>query len=307
MQTKMNILITGVTETHINHPDRASSTKFISIPELMSKGLTMLQHQVDHRAIEIGEDLSMYDCVFVYLYPLDHNAVHPAGAIHALEQRPDAYICLDDWSFQKLIPSWSDKVDIEDLKKRVWLAPLFPWGSTEKMGLPVLRMRAWDPSPLYDMPLSHKLSWQQRKKEWYNASLSKDAHEWAASQNLSWPIHAIGGKALGQKRILESDVVWQYGEYKGVLCPTYSHAGCGWWRVRYLHAAAAGCVLGGSPDELGMIGSAYQHSLQELEAMSDEELQMVALAQAMQLNTATLQKTLTDLEDFIYDNNLGRA
>ena len=41
--------------------------------------------------------------------------------------------------------------------------------------------------------------------------------------------------------------------------------------------------------------------------MSDEELQMVAIAQATQLNTATLQKTLTDLEDFIYDNNLGRA
>ena len=84
-------------------------------------------------------------------------------------------------------------------------------------------------------------------------------------------------------------------------------SGCGWWRVRYLHAAAAGCVLGGSQEELGMIGPAYQHSLQELEAMSDDELQMVAIAQNMQLRTATLQKTLTDLEEFIYDNNLGRA
>lgn len=303
----MNILITGVTETHINHPDRAGSTKFVSVPELMSDGFMKLGHQVDHRAVEEGEDLTMYDVVFVYLYPLDKNAVHPAGAIYALEQRQDAYVCLDDWSFQKILPTWEDKLDIKNLKSRNWIAPLFPWGDTKKMGLPVASIKAWDPSPLYKLPPVHKLMWHQRKTEWYNASLSKDAHEWAASQNLTWPIHSIGGKALGQPRILESDVVWQYGSYKGVLCPTYSHAGCGWWRIRYIHAAHAGCVLGGNPLELNAIGAAYSYTLKGIEMMDDEAVQHLAQLQARELRTASYAKTLVDLESFLYDRNLGRA
>jgi hypothetical protein len=295
----MNILITGVTETHINHPDRAGSTKFISIPELMSDGFTKLGHQVDHRAVELGEDLSIYDKVFVYLYPLDKNAVDPAGAVYALAQRKDAYVCLDDWSFQKILPTWKDDIDMEDIQSRTWLAPLFPWGNIAKMNLPVAKIQAWDPSPLYAMPPVHKVAWKQRKAEWYNASLSKDSHEWAAKQELTWPIHAIGGKSLGQPRILESDVVWQYGSYKGVLCPTYSHAGCGWWRVRYLHAAAAGCVLGGNPLELNMIGPSYSFTLKGLEMMDDENLEHLAGLQAMDLKHATLAKTLANLESFL--------
>jgi hypothetical protein len=292
----MNILITGVTETHTNHPNRASSTKFISIPEMMATAYTKLGYSVDHRAIEMGEDLSIYDTVFVYVYPLDHNAIDPEGAIYALQQRPDAYICLDDWSFQKILPTWESKIDLMHLMNRTWLAPLFPWGDIDKMKLPVANIIAWDPSPLYEMPPVHQLSWQQRKQEWYNASLSKDAHEWATKQQLKWPVYAIGGKALGQPRILESDVVWQYGSYKGVLCPTYAHAGSGWWRVRYLHAAAAGCVLGGNPLELNMIGPAYSYALAGLEMMHDDDLRHIAILQARELCPATLKETMYILE-----------
>ena len=63
----MNILITGVTETHTNHQNRASSTKFVSIPELMANAFQQLDHDVDHRAVKVGEDLSKYHKVFVYL------------------------------------------------------------------------------------------------------------------------------------------------------------------------------------------------------------------------------------------------
>lgn len=292
----MNILITGVTETHVNHPDRASSTKFISIPELMSNGFMSLGHQVDHRAVEIGEDLSMYDKVFVYVYPLDHNAIHPDNAVYTLTQRPDAYVCLDDWAFQKVLPTWKDAID---LTKFVWVAPLFPWGNIKKMNLPIDNIKAWDPSPLYKMPAVKKLPWKERATAWYNASLSKDAHDWAARQGTRWPIYSIGGKALGQHRILESDVVWQYGSFKGVLCPTYSHAGCGWWRVRYLHAAAAGCILGGNPLELNMIGPSYSFTLSGIEMMDDESLYHLALMQSIELKHATLAKTLAILESFL--------
>ena len=296
----MKLLITGVTETHINHPNRASSTKFVSIPEMMAYAYTRLGHQVDHRATVVGEDLSVYDTVFVYLYPLDGNAIDHVGAVYALEQRPDAYICLDDWSFRLIMPSWCRKIDAEKLQDRVWLAPLFPWGDTTKMGLDVREIRMWDPSPLCRMPPVHKLSWHQRKTEWYNASLSKDAHVWTTEQDLSWPVHSVGGKALGQPRILEDDVVWQYGQYKGVLCPTYAHAGSGWWRVRYLHAAHAGCVLGGSPEELEVIGNPYAMSLQDLENMGDASLQMIAQSQANSLRfEIDIDTTVMKLESYV--------
>jgi len=254
----MKILITGVTETHTNH-------------------------EVDHRAVVAGEDLSMYQKVFIYLYPVDHNAVNVDGAIWALQQRPEAWICLDDWSFQKLLPTWGAFVDTKLLTSRTWLAPLFPWGDVKAMGLPVDDIRHWDPSSLYfkfEQPKSNFTVWDKRKTEWYNASLSKEAHEWAIAQDLQWPIHSVGGKALGQPRILESQIVWEYGTYKGVLCPTYAHAGCGWWRVRYLHAAIARSILGSDPKETGMVHPAYGYSLKEIEKMSDEAREYLAWLQA---------------------------
>ena len=83
----MRILITGVTETHNNHANRASSTKFVSVPELMRTAFELLSCDVEHRSVKPGEDLSKYDKVFVYLYPLDHNALNPDGALWALESR----------------------------------------------------------------------------------------------------------------------------------------------------------------------------------------------------------------------------
>jgi len=297
----MTILITGVTETHINHPKRAATTKFASIPELMRKGYGMLDYDVDHRAVKPGENLSMYEKVFVYVYPLDHNAIDSKGAVYALEKRPDAIICLDDWSFQQILPTWEKVIDMRDLLNHVWFAPLFPWGDPKKMGLDVEDIQTWDPSPLYDLPITYRLPWINRKHEWYNASLSSEAHLWAESQHLSWPIHSIGGKKLGQPRMLESDIVWQYGGYKGVLCPTYSHAGCGWWRVRYLHSAHTGCILGGSPDELKMIHSSYGYTLHEIEQMDDDLLQTLAVQQAESLSTAiaTKKQTLARLKDIL--------
>jgi len=295
----MKILITGVTETHNNNPKRASSTKFVSIPELMRDAFISMGHEVTHDYVRKDTDVSKYDKVFLYVYPLDHNAMHTEGAECILRDRMDAIICLDDWAFQKVLPSWERLIPAKDLADHKWLAPLFPWGDTKKMGLPVDHIMSWDPSPLYELPACHHLAWNKRKTEWYNASLSKDAHDWATQQNLSWPIHSVGGKSLGQPRILESEVVWQYGGYKGVLCPTYAHAGCGWWRVRYLHAAHAGAILGGDPKELGMIGPAYSHTLHEIEAMNDEQHQQLVGQQIISLKTATRPETLAKLESIL--------
>jgi hypothetical protein len=265
----------------------------------MCNAFERLGHDVDHRAVGAGEDLSMYQKVFIYLYPVDHNAINVNGAIWALQQRPEAWLCLDDWSFQQLLPTWENFVDKKLLTNRTWLAPLFPWGDVKLMGLPVDDIRHWDPSPLYKVPKSNKQAWAHRKTEWYNASLSREAHEWAAQQNLGWPIHSVGGKSLGQPRILESQIIWEYGGYKGVLCPTYAHAGCGWWRVRYLHAANAGAILGSDPKETGVIHPAYGYTLKEIESLGDEAREYLAWLQADKLKVATLSETLNKVEGWL--------
>ena len=106
---------------------------------------------------------------------------------------------------------------------------------------------------------------------------------------------------MGQPRILESDVVWQYGSFKGILCPTYTHAGCGWWRVRYLHAMHAGCILGGDQAELGMIHKAYDYTLADYETMNDDDLQLAAANQgrALEKLIATKTETFKRLESFL--------
>ena len=76
----------------------------------------LMGHYVAHRAVAVGEDLSGFDAVFVYVYPLDHNAIDHAGAVYALEQKPNAYICLDDWSFQEILPTWANVIDVEQPK-----------------------------------------------------------------------------------------------------------------------------------------------------------------------------------------------
>jgi len=134
---------------------------------------------------------------------------------------------------------------------------------------------------------------------WYNASLSTGAHLWASAQRLSWPVYSVGGKHLGQPRKLESDIVWEYGFYKGVLCPTYEHAGCGWWRVRYLHAAYAGCVLGGDPIELAAVGPSYGFKLHELESMDTNDLRRVIKGQKQEVLVTPRLTTIKTLQSFL--------
>jgi hypothetical protein len=98
---------------------------------------------------------------------------------------------------------------------------------------------------------------------------------------------------------LESDIVKQYGYYKGVLCPTYAHAGCGWWRVRYLHSAHARTILGGAPEELGAIHPAFTYTVKEIELLSDQAQEYLAWLQADKLKTATLPETLTKLQGWL--------
>jgi hypothetical protein len=56
-----------------------------------------------------------------------------------------------------------------------------------------------------------------------------------------------------------------------------------------------------------MIHASYNHTLHELEQMPDEDLSRIAVEQAINLKTATLEQTLTKLKGWLNDRNSRRA
>ena len=271
----MDILITGCTDTHINKPDRAKSTKFMSIPDALCATLSYMGHYVEHRAVVEGEDLDKFDKVICFLYPLDRHARHPDGALYALRVRRDAIIALDDWSFQNVLPTWEPLV--YGLRARRWLVPMFKWGDVGKLGLAVGDLITYDPSPAYTMPYVDP--WSQRLRHWVHASFHKDSHIWTANQLCKWRVLAFGCKDLAQDRILESTVVRLHGVVAGSLIPPYAHVGSGWWRVRVLHSIYSGAVIGCDHNEFNGLSPALEIPIGTIENMDDDALHRLSISQ----------------------------
>lgn len=268
----MKILITGVTDTHINKVDRAKSTKFISIPELITKTLRQMGHTVAHKEVHVGDDLSEFDKVICFLYPLDKHARHPWAALYTLDVRSDAIIAVDDWSCHNVQSTWSDLVGT--LSDRLWIAPIFKWGNVSKLGINA-EIVTYDPSPAVELDaveIAHP-----KINTWLHASFHPSSHFWAA-QATSWPVLSYGCKPLLQPRILESEVIRLHGQVRGSLIPPYQHVGSGWWRVRVLHAINAECVIGADPREF--CGMSLGLHPRDIEHLSSESLDELAFKQA---------------------------
>ena len=269
----MKVLITGCTDTHINNPLRAKSTKFMSIPELMTRVLTEMGHVVEHREVVVNENLDSFDRVACFLYPLDKHARHPAGALYTLSARRDAIIAIDDWSYGNICATWGNLVP--DLSARTWLAPVFQWGDLEKLGIEA-NVITYDPSCA--MPELRIEKWEQRIPAWVHASFHRSSHEWAR-YNTMWPTLAYGCKDFAQPRILESTVIKLHGVAAGSLIPPYSHAGSGWWRVRVLHSLWGGTIIGCSGKEFNGLSSSLEHTVYEIEQMTTDAQLKLAEAQ----------------------------
>lgn len=266
----MKILITGCTDTHINKPTRAMTTKFMSIPELLCDVLTTMGHVVEHRAVTVGEDLEQFDRVMCFLYPFDRHARHPEGAIYTLAMRKDAIIGVDDATYENIKPTWKDIVP--DLEAHIWFAPFFSWSDVNKLPLSAHTI-TYDPSPA--MAAVKVEAWKQRIPAWIHAAFHRSSHEWILSR-AKWQTLAYGSKELQQPRLLESTIIQLHGVAIGSAIPPYSHVGDGWWRVRVLHALWGGTVIGCDRKEFNGLDASLEHSISELEAMSPETLAKLA-------------------------------
>lgn len=290
----MKILVTGVTDTHINHPDRAKTTKFVSFPAPLAEGFRMLGHSVEHRAVEPGEDLDQFDKVICFLYPYDHNARHPEGAMHVLRSRKDAIIGIDDWAFADIVPTWEPVVGY--LRDRLWLAPVFKWGDVKKLGIDA-DVVSVDPSPM--VKIQKVEQWGQRLKHWVHASFHRNSHRWVFD-NAKWPVMAYGCKDYHQDRILEDTVIKLHGVCAGSIQPPYAHVGAGWWRVRVQHAMENGAVIGCHRKEFCGLSPLLEISIPSIESMDRDALRELAFEQSVILKRnigtqAEFLKTLSEL------------
>ena len=61
--------------------------------------------EVDQRPVTIGEDLSGYDEVIVYIHNLQSFAARIWSGLWTISQRPDCILAFDDWQFKGMIDS----------------------------------------------------------------------------------------------------------------------------------------------------------------------------------------------------------
>lgn len=186
-----------------------------------------------------------------------------------------------DWAVG---PGWSRIVKmIEALRDREWpptIMPAFTWGLKEKIPpMPSKRTIVIDPSSFvreYDIP---RVDDNMRRCAWVLGTFSDQRH-WQDSLNLTWETDYIGTRrSKAEKRMKEWDLVKLYGEAWGVLGAPYEHTGFGWWRNRFVYAAAGGAVMLNDPAETeGLVG--YHKPAAEIEDMTTVELREFADFQA---------------------------
>lgn len=324
-------LVTG--STPVQCGSEKTKLKIVTAIQGYVEALRELGYNVDWRAVRPGEDLRNYVGVMTALNKV--NAIASGnvyGALWALSSRQDAIVVIDDWQTEEIrsgfktyarsrerafrLRSGGDVEDqlfalIQTLAVDPWpqptLVPLFDGGRAELLKLPATAIVPVDPTTFvkrYAPQPSH-----ERRHLWVQASLAAKRVPTAA-----WLVYHLGALDRGkggvgrsgddaQERVPEEDLMGIYGRAWGVLSPPHPHAGSGWWRVRYLMSADAGCVLSADPREAAVLGEAYEIASDraEVERLSDSELGELAAAQADRLREIAWprERVLQTLDDLI--------
>ena len=322
----MHILCTGFSQRAVN--SQKLHYDYLTFSFILPTALRMLNHQVEHRAVTPGEDLSSFDLAIINVGPPKSlTARYLPGSAWAYWKAKRKLLACDDFSIevalgnaQSTVKCWDrfwpwlnekskwNETDeeltlfmIKDLIKgtsdQAMIAPLFPWGNHSILKTFPSKLIALDPTPLVKLPASTTIIPKTRQRQWVLASLQGEPK----LGSLTWPVVKVGNKRDGQAYIPETEVLDLYRANWGVLCPPYKSAGSGWWRARYHWSASSRCVLWSHTTDRQYMGEAYQHNAQEYEGLSDEELAKMGQAQHdwFFANTASLQTTLNVLREVV--------
>jgi DNA (cytosine-5)-methyltransferase 1 len=311
--SRPRFLVTGCTPIQVG--SERTELKIITSTRAMVAALTELGFNVEWRGITPGEDLEGYAGCLVYLQKFNSIACsYYPGAMWTVLKRPDAILGMDDWQTHTIKAGFDTfarsrerafRLHGEDLEESVkdvlfeglqryaalerWphptIVPTFEGGDTSLLRVPA-ELVPIDPTA-FTPRYPHEPA--ERERAWVQASLLlKDP------PSTTWPVTYFGNLGTGkggagrsavrepQPRVPEPELMKVYAKHWGILSPPHDHPGSGWWRVRYLMAADAGCVLSAHPDEARILGEPYvwASNLKYVEAASDYELELAAAQQA---------------------------
>lgn len=255
----MRVLVTGMTKQHVGG---GTQLKYEPVADLVAKGIKLLLHDVDHRRVNIGEDLTEYDLVVVGIVPplsVATNYLHSAlWTIWECERLhvPLAFF-VDDWQFPSITSKlgtvsrdsghltkpffagrpdhqWAvDNVGVEmavvdRLLNRDWPAtiiPAFTWGDHEVLTSRLPRAPhtfVFDPSVLARPYEVTQRPPSERARRWVLGTVS-DQRKWLETVKGDWPVEHFGGRASkAAQGLSEADLVQMYAFSWGVMSPPYS-------------------------------------------------------------------------------------
>ena len=330
----MRILLTGMMKVQSKFPRKNFYGSGIVALNHM---LTSRGHKVDWRRIEYGETRldRKYDLVIIGLgAPGDFSCCFLHTCIMASAYENVVYL-IDDWRANgairsilscdlgrdfllkinsgKYVERQQLKKDLPRLeklraamfKKRILFGSMWEWGDRSILleDTPFEECYHYDPSPFllkYRLHNVKPLPMRDRKKRWIFGALKSYAR-WIKNLGASWPVieHCRkNGNFLPEPVLVEQE----YTQSIGVLAPSYQASGSGWWRPRYLHALAAGCIMHGDETEGKLIHKKYWRPIEEIEEMSSSaRKQLLAFQYETLLSRLPKLKEETDRVDAMFD------
>lgn len=237
----------------------------------------------------------------LYVDDWKYPAIVPS--LEAVLKRPDTLVKdffakRPGWGYYK-VPKYRDILvsAVDRLVNQEWpptVFPAFAWGDHGKLLTHTPRVTtslAVDPTPFSHRYPLNIVDPADRKREWILGTLA-DHRQWIEKQGAAWPVRYIGSRgSKAPEKLSEHDLVGTYGGSWGVMSPPYRKLlGTGWWRNRFIYAAAARAILFCDPDEAPQLGSDYRTPLPVIEGMSERSLDLWASRQRAMFITWTPEK-----------------
>ena len=327
-KTKNKILITGMNKNQCTE-DFYLRQQLQVVPSHYSllRCLRDMNYEVEQRVVELGEDISHYKHVLVFLAgPKQRQAITFYNGLYTIAKRQDAILLFDDWQTKSIYDSiikttkkdlfnkWNvdlayannknfkvanakqyeyDMLQAIDIIRNRQSRMLISAFSNNNISLlidwPNNLLYQYNPNPYH---LNRKgIQLLEKQKTFNFASLLQGSTiSWLKKQNITrWPIEYFGSKKDGQKRLTEDKMCNVFAEQWGCLMPGYKHAGSGWWRARPLQVADANSILIGNPQEMEVYYN--DESLASLTANDVEKMDDKTLIEVAQLQKDALNNT----------------
>lgn len=287
----MKILITGMNKNQCTK-DFYLQQQLEVVPSHYSliRCLEDMGHIVEQRIVNLGEDLSSYDKVIIFLAgarQFVNGMLY--NALYAISKKQDCIIAFDDWQTEGILKSiekckddkelfndfifnnyYDKKVNKEDIikfkddykkaidiilskKNRVLISAFKGGDLTKLIDWPKDLLFSYNPNPYHlNRKPSKEIPFKNKIKMFNFASLVQSSTQsWLKRQKIKeWNVEFFGNLKLKQRRLKEQEMVEVYNEQLACLMPGYKHSGSGWWRARPLQIADCNSILIGDFKEL---------------------------------------------------------